>query len=973
MRKLVVLFFLFLIINGKEYYHLVKIKNVSFEKILDFDKKGFVINSYENGNLVCEVPIGKEKEISQMGYAYEILIPNVTLYYEKNFADARYHTYQEFLDTLHILAINFPHITKLETIGFTVQNRPMVVLKITDNPDSEEYEPEILIEGATHGDEKIGAEAAFGIIRYLVLNYGVDPLVTAIVNNREIWISPVVNPDGHVSNSRYNANGVDLNRDYGYAWDAGWGSPDAFSQPETRAFRNLSARGHFSHWTSYHAGTLCISCPWSYSPFPIPDSSLVIGTFAREYSNFTRYPYGQGYHVMYEIHGCSKDYAYGVYGAISWSTEICNIKTPPADSIEPITNRELSAMMNLIRKIRIGIEGVIKDSITNQPIKALIFVDNFWPVSSDSVDGYFMRPLLAGNHTLKIIAPGYQTKIIPNINSPADTALFLEIKLLPEENPQYFGFSTVMLRHRDDNIISTFSHLALGYPDNQRISLGINGWIVLDMEKLIFNRPGIDFIVYENDNDPEGYYVYCAQNWNGPFYLCGCDTGTAGFDLSNCGLNWARYIKIVDDGDGSSSPTAGFDLDAISASSSMGPIITLTALAIVDSPPNGNGNGRAEPNEYVNILFRLRNMGNETAESLYTILRTNDTFVTIIDSITFVGNLEPNQETNFLDPLIFISPNTPPRWESNFRLIMVGLNYLDSLNFTVRTGGGTATCPLPDNQYIYWAYDNSCSTYTECPRYEWIELRNVGIRLPITADDQTIRIPWPFPFYYYGIRYFDSLSICSNGWLTPYRTTSTVYNNQPLPDPTSTNPNAMICPNWDDLYPPYGNGIWFLYDSLNHRLIIEWDSVHYFSPNTQWEKFQIIIYDTTVAGPNNYNKIVFQYKTANYFQSSTIGIEDHTNTIGINYPANGIIRERAIRFTNIWPHVSLFDVAKNKKKNSYPTIIFSFDKLNLKDKKEKVIFFVNGLKINDWERLPKGVYFIYDKKLKKGLKVIKIR
>ncbi|MEO0112318.1 MAG: M14 family zinc carboxypeptidase, partial [candidate division WOR-3 bacterium] len=184
MKKIFIVLFFFFVLNAKEYYHLVKVKNVEKDKILLFDKKGFVINGFQDGNLIIEVPIGRENEIKKMGYDYEILIYNVTKYYEDNFADARYHTYQEFLDTLHILAINFSHICRLETIGFSVQNRPIVVMRITDNPDIEEYEPEILIEGNTHGDEKIGSEAAFGILRYLVLNYGVDPLVTQIVNSR---------------------------------------------------------------------------------------------------------------------------------------------------------------------------------------------------------------------------------------------------------------------------------------------------------------------------------------------------------------------------------------------------------------------------------------------------------------------------------------------------------------------------------------------------------------------------------------------------------------------------------------------------------------------------------------------------------------------------------------------------------------------------------------------------------------------
>uniref|UniRef100_A0A7C3YV79 T9SS type A sorting domain-containing protein n=1 Tax=candidate division WOR-3 bacterium TaxID=2052148 RepID=A0A7C3YV79_UNCW3 len=216
--------------------------------------------------------------------------------------------------------------------------------------------------------------------------------------------------------------------------------------------------------------------------------------------------------------------------------------------------------------------------------------------------------------------------------------------------------------------------------------------------------------------------------------------------------------------------------------------------------------------------------------------------------------------------------------------------------------------PIPDGPRTpprYWAYDDVDTIYRERPRFNWIEIRNRGTRLPITLDDQTIRIPLPFVFKYYGIRYTDSLSICSNGWISPIWTTSTVYSNQPLPDPTSTNPSAMICPNWDDLYPIYGNGIWYLYQPDSHRFIIEWDSVHYYSPNTQWDKFQIIVYDTTVSTYTGDNEFIFQYLTANNYISNTVGIEDETNLIGINALFNNsyhqacapLVPGRAIKFT----------------------------------------------------------------------------
>ncbi len=898
--------FLFLTSWAGTHYDLLKITPIPKDKISALEDLGCIINGPHNNALLVEVPIGKEKELEKMGLTYEVLIPDVTSFYEKNFSDARYHTYQEFLDTLAIIATNNPNICKLETLGISAGGRRIVALKITDNPTQEENEPEILFEGNTHGDEKIGSEVPFNFILRLVRNYGVDPLITNLINTREIWVSPVVNPDGHISNTRGNANGVDLNRDYGYVWDGEGSSPNAFSQPETKAFRNLALRNNFYHWTSFHAGTYFISYSWSYSPFQ-PRDSLALKYLGQNYHNFTGYPYAQGYHGMYEIHGSSKDFAYGALGATSWSVEICIIKTPPADSIDPISNREIPAMLYMCQMAKRGIEGVVYDSLTGHPLKAMVIplpID--WPSYTDSLLGDFHRFLLPGTYSLRVVCPGYQTKTITNITVPSDTSVFVNIPLVPDTTSPIAGFFCPMCRLKDGNVISSFTNLSLERRDGRRLSIGVAGWTIVDMGKIITNGPGNDFTVYEDDADPEGYRVEVSMNMDGPWTSLGSDTGTSGFDLARGGVSSCRYIRIIDDGDGTSNPTAGFDLDAIEAVVANLPSLTLSTVQILDPPP-GNNNGRLDPGERVGLILSVANLGRLSADSVYGFIKENDPYIELIDSLAFFGTIPPESIRRNLDSLIlFAQPNTPRGRRVDFLLKFIGRNYTDSLTFSLTVGEITSSDPIPDSIFRYWAYDNTDTLYPECPVYSWLEIRGVGIRLPINSDDQTIRIKLPFVFKYYGQRYVDSLSICSNGWIAPGRTTLTSYTNQPLPDPTSTNPSAMICLNWDDLVPssaPYG--IHYLYDSLNHRMIIEYDSIRYFSPSTSWERFEIIIYDTTFTTPTGDNLFIVQYATGNYFQSSTVGIEDPTNQIGICYLYNNtyhrgaapIISQRAIKYT----------------------------------------------------------------------------
>ncbi|MCX8014948.1 MAG: T9SS type A sorting domain-containing protein, partial [candidate division WOR-3 bacterium] len=106
----------------------------------------------------------------------------------------------------------------------------------------------------------------------------------------------------------------------------------------------------------------------------------------------------------------------------------------------------------------------------------------------------------------------------------------------------------------------------------------------------------------------------------------------------------------------------------------------------------------------------------------------------------------------------------------------------------------------------------------------------------------------------------------------------------------------------------YG-GIWDYYDQPNHRFIVEWDSVYYYNATSVRDKFQVIIYDSTYQTPTQDNIIIAQYQTANRYTSSTIGIEDQTETIGIQYLFDGsyhagaapIAPGRAIKYTTQSP------------------------------------------------------------------------
>jgi len=221
--------------------------------------------------------------------------------------------------------------------------------------------------------------------------------------------------------------------------------------------------------------------------------------------------------------------------------------------------------------------------------------------------------------------------------------------------------------------------------------------------------------------------------------------------------------------------------------------------------------------------------------------------------------------------------------------------------------------PIPDGPRQparYWAYDDVDVQYAQHPEFSWVEIRDVGTRLTL-SDDQTVQVDLPtgFVWNYYGQTH-TQVSICGNGWVAPGYTTSASYTNSALP--TTSLPGA-VCLNWDDLYPPYGNSVWYHHDAANHRFIVEYDSVHYYGARDQWDKYELIIYDTTVQTPTGDNVLLVQYLTANSYNSSTMGIQDPTMTIGIqclfdascHRGAAPLLPGRAIKYTTTDPTIGI--------------------------------------------------------------------
>jgi len=541
---------------------LVRIDIANSWQVKALDNLGVIINQVHDNYVTAEITPQMITELKKQGYSITTLQENISgMYYDNFFTEGgrgRYLTYTEYIDTMCVIATNHSNICKLETLGMSHTNRLLLAMKISDSVQIDQSEPAVYFDGNTHGDEKIGWAVCFEFVKYMIQYYNWDPIVTQLVNNREIWVVPMFNPDGYVSSSRYNGRSVDVNRNYGWMWgnEASCGA-DAYSENEATAFYNLFVKQPFVVYTTYHAGDSIISYPWSYTTYDSAPEKFLIHHLAQRYSqNGNNYPYGQGSVVMYLINGSSKDYCYGIGGEISWSIEVHNTKTPPATSIDPTFNINRNAMLYMISKAGQGIHGIVTDSVTGQPLYAQIWVmPRNWLSYSSPVNGDFHRFYLPGTYSLIVRCPGYKVDTVPVIvPNTTDSSVTVNIALHPDSTIlSNYGMRVVSTRYVAISTNRTYPVRALGIHDGIGFSVDNTKWIIMAMARPIQNLIGNDFTVYRSTTSGSAT-VKVSNNWKGPWTTIGtASAAQTSFDLTTAGLDTVRYVRL------DATSTFGFD------------------------------------------------------------------------------------------------------------------------------------------------------------------------------------------------------------------------------------------------------------------------------------------------------------------------------------------------------------------------------------------------------------------------------
>lgn len=250
-----------------------------------------------------------------------------------------YYTYQEFLDELDSMASKYPDLISVKSpiSTFTsIEGRPIYWVRISDNPNTDEAEEEVLYTALHHAREPASLSQLIYYMWWLLENYGTNDEVTYLVNETEMYFVPMVNPDGYIYNETTNPGGggmhrknrrnvgtsnkgVDLNRNYSYHWSVSGASPlanndtycgtAAFSEPETQAIKWFCENRDFLFASNAHTYGNLLLFPMGWATSDTAADHDYMQAFTNHMVLFNGYT-AEKSSTLYPASGDSDDFMY---------------------------------------------------------------------------------------------------------------------------------------------------------------------------------------------------------------------------------------------------------------------------------------------------------------------------------------------------------------------------------------------------------------------------------------------------------------------------------------------------------------------------------------------------------------------------------------------------------------------------------------------------------------------------------------
>ncbi|MDI6840559.1 MAG: M14 family zinc carboxypeptidase [bacterium] len=637
-----------------EQYMLVRVYT---EDVRGLARLGLDIVKVKKG--IAEVVAFPEQipKLMEQGFSFDIIIDDMEKYYSErmsgrtNFGD--FYTYSEanaIVDSLYTAHSEI--MTQRIEIGQGHEGNKIWAVKVSDNPNTDENEPEVLYDACIHAREPITVNVLVETIRYLVDKYGSDPEVTSIVNNCELWFILVLNPDGYLynetiapggggmwrKNRRSDPGPVDLNRNFPYNWgydDVGsspdpgsevYRGPSPASEPETQAYINFCKEHEFVVNLSYHSYAGCLIYPWGYdgSHVPEPDYSTYVA-MAETLTSENNYPYGTVIEtIWYVANGGTFDWMYGDTIAkpkiFSLSPEVAGYGFWDEASIP--RNLEECIPMNL---------------------KLARLAQNMWTPK------YGVMYL---KHKIDDVAGGNGDGIV----NPGES---IEMPLWVKNWSQTIVYGVSGILSSTDTFITQLSDSIKNFGN------------IASNDSSYTGSDGYNFTVAQN----------CPDRYKINFNLTIKDSQDS---------TWVSNFNVI-----------------VAA-----PDINFKSYTVNDQPPGGNGNGGIEPGETGDLVITLKNTGTAKATGVNATIITSDPYVTVNVGAGNCIDIEPDSTAN-LSPLnVTISSVCPaPHYaEMLLNITATGYSTVDTFTLFILTPG---FCDSLEPALPGWTHYSITSGYSD--------------------------------------------------------------------------------------------------------------------------------------------------------------------------------------------------------------------------------------------------------------------
>ena len=499
-------------------------------------------NKDESLDLV--VKIEEARALLEIGIPFDLLQHNLTEYFvtrsvpgiERDFPLGSMlgnYTLLEAIAQMDTLCSMYPDfVSEKDSIGTTIEGRTIWAFKVSDNPDVDEDEPEVLYTGLTHAREPLSMMNLFFFVRWLCENYSSDPTAEYLVDHREMWFVPIINPDGYAYNETIAPNGggmhrknrrpnpddsncnngtdqgVDLNRNYGYHWGPNYsgssGNPcsgiyrgtSAFSEPETEAISDFILARQFKNVLHYHSYSNVLIHSWGDGTLPDEPDLSTLREIGAEMTRENGYAVGTGMETIgYGVNGDAVDWTYGTAGLISYTPEVGSYADnfwPSEDRVVPLCQDQVHS--NKVFALVAGSDYIVFDRL----------FDNQYPELEDTVS----ISLVIQNRGLTNSNGSVSLTINPLNDASLMNGQTVIIQTLPSRTTDT---TTILLSVPVGSINGTKAGLEITIQDSSSLPYLDSVLVVFGTPELIFQDGGENGMTFWTDDDEWGTVQNAAE------------------------------------------------------------------------------------------------------------------------------------------------------------------------------------------------------------------------------------------------------------------------------------------------------------------------------------------------------------------------------------------------------------------------------------------------------------------------------